>query len=234
MANSLSDERIARGMAAQSAGRRQRIGKGEKLVGWKVGFGAPAALEKLRLEKPLVGYLMDSGVVTSGSAVPIDGWVKPVAEPEIFVEMGRDLRGGASAAEAASAIAAIGPAIELADLSFVPEDVERILSDNIFHRHVILGRRDVDRHGARLDGLTGVVGRNGAVQASSTELEANTGEIIGIVRHVADLLADMGEGLRAGEFIICGSVVPPIFVEREDESVEFDLQPIGSVSVRFK
>jgi 2-keto-4-pentenoate hydratase len=62
---------------------------------------------------------------------------------------------------------------------------------------------------------------------------ANTGEPIGLVRHVADMLAAFGERLRAGEFIITGSVVPPVFIEDKDESVRFELAPVGSVSVRF-
>lgn len=233
MTKSLNNARIIRGMAAQSAARWRCVGDGARLIGWKVGFGAPAALEKFQLEGPLVGYLLDSGVLASGSRVPVSSWVKPVAEPEIYVEMGADLRGGASRMEVAFAISSMGPAIELADLTFTPDDVERILSNNIFQRHVILGHCDTARHGARLDGLSGVVMRNNVPHATVTDLEVNTGEIVGIVRHVADLLADLGDGLRAGEIIICGSVVPPIFVESGDESVAFDLKPIGSVSVRF-
>lgn len=234
MGANLADPRIARGMAAQNASRVQRVAEGGKLIGWKVGFGAPAAMEKLRLENPLVGYLLESGIVESGASVSLKDWTKPVAEPEICIEMGADLPGGASVEKVMSAIAAVGPAIELADLTFVPDDVEKILSDNIFQRHVIFGERDRSRRGGNISGLTGIVTRNGSAHASTTDLEANTGAILGIVRDVADLLDGLGGRLRAGEIIICGSVVPPIFVEPSDQSIDFDLQPLGSVSVRFR
>ena len=40
-----------------------------------------------------------------------------------------------------------------------------------------------------------------------------------IVRYVADLLARSGEKLRAGDFIIAGSVVPPIQLDAHDEEI---------------
>ena len=43
------DPRIARGMWAQLALRAKRIAAGDKPLGWKVGFGAPAAMKKLEI-----------------------------------------------------------------------------------------------------------------------------------------------------------------------------------------
>ena len=65
------------------------------------------------------------------------------------------------------------------------------------------------------------------------DLETNIGEIIGIVRHVADVTAALGDGLRAGQFIICGSLTAPMFLEPGETGIEFDLDPIGGISVRF-
>ena len=52
--------------------------------------------------------------------------------------------------------------------------------------------------------------------AQASDLEANTGDLVDLARHVADVLAAFGERLRAGEIIICGSVVPPLFTEPHD------------------
>jgi 2-keto-4-pentenoate hydratase len=40
--------------------RQARLDAGETSLGWKVGFGAPAALERLGLDAPLVGFLTGS------------------------------------------------------------------------------------------------------------------------------------------------------------------------------
>jgi 2-keto-4-pentenoate hydratase len=233
MTAALADARIAAGMRSQIEARRRQIAAGARPIGWKVGFGAPAALEKLAIAAPLIGFMLDRNVLAPGATVSLAGWVKPAAEPEIAVEMAADLPGGGARSAAADAIGAIGPAIELADVTFPPEDVATILAGNIFHRHVLLGPRDRGRKGGRIDGLHARILRNGAAHADTTELETNTGRLVDIVRHVADLLAEFGEQLKAGEVIIAGSVIAPIFLGPDDRTLDYALDPIGSVAVRF-
>ena len=50
--------------------------------------------------------------------------------------------------------------------------------------------------------------------------DAETGQIVGYVT------------LRAGQIVITGSIVPPLWVEASEEIV-FKLDPVGSVSIRF-
>src|SRR5262245_38691215 len=152
---STSDPRIARGMEKMLRLREGRLKAGHKPIGWKVGFGAPTALQRLGLQAPLVGFLTDKALLASPARVSIAGWTKPALEPEIAVYMGADLSGPPERGRTRAAIAAIGPAIELADVEFPPDDVEAIVAGNIYNRHVILGRADTSRAGCRLDGLTG-------------------------------------------------------------------------------
>jgi 2-keto-4-pentenoate hydratase len=233
MTDARADARIAAGMRTQLALRRRAIAQGARPIGWKVGFGAPAALAKFAISGPLIGFMLDRNMLAPGATVSLAGWVKPAAEPEIAVEIAADLPGGGSRAAAADAIGAFGPAIELADVTFPPEDVEKILAGNIFHRHVLLGPRDRSRQAGRTAGLHARVKRNGAVHADTTELEANTGKLVDLVRHVADVLAACGEQLKAGDVIIAGSVIAPIFLGHEDRALDYALDPIGSVAVRF-
>ena len=226
------DLRIARGMAAQLRRWHEVRKNGEQALGWKVGFGAPAAMEQLNITAPLVGYLTDRAKLASGAAVSLAGWTKPAAEAEIAVYLGKDLPGGASRDAVKNAIAGLGAAIELADVEFPPDDVEAILKGNIYQRHVILGPCDKTRAGCALDGLTAVVVRNGSEIARMTDTQGATGELIGIVRHVADILSAYGERLRAGQVIITGSVIPPLWVAAGEE-LTFHLEPVGAVSVRF-
>src|SRR3954447_2287347 len=107
--NAWDDPRIARGMEKQFGERRARIAAGEKPLGWKVGLGAPPAMERLKIKAPLVGFMMQKSLVPNASTVSLAGWAKPVAEPEIAVHMGSDLPGGADRAATAAAIAALGP-----------------------------------------------------------------------------------------------------------------------------
>ena len=189
-------------------------------------------MERLRINAPLVGFLMNNALLSSGSTLSISGWKKPVAEPEIAVHLGRDLPAGADRNLAIAAIAALGPAIEVADVDHPSDDVEGTLACNIYQRHVILGRNDATRAGGMLDGLSGRVLRSGAEIANTTDLQALTGQLIDIVRHVANLLAVFGETLQAGQIIIAGSIIPPIWVEPGEEIV-FELSPVDTISIRF-
>jgi 2-keto-4-pentenoate hydratase len=157
-----------------------------------------------------------------------------VAEPEIAVHLGRDVAAGSDRETAVAAIAGISPAIELVDVHTPPQDPERILADNIYQRHVVLGGDGPARAGARSDGLTCRIIRGGAETARTSDPQANTGEWVEIVRHVADLLAAFGETLRAGEIIITGSVVAPLALEPGEDGLAFEVDPIGNVAVRFQ
>src|SRR5215207_9415774 len=119
--NARDDARIARGMEAQLKLRRERLAAGDAPLGWKVGFGAPAFLERFKIGGPLVGFLTRNARIEPGGTVSLAGWSKPVAEPEVAVHVGRDLAAGADRAAVAAAIAGISPAIELVDLHTPPE-----------------------------------------------------------------------------------------------------------------
>lgn len=230
MSTAHRDPRILRGMEKQLGDRQARLDAGEKPLGWKVGFGTSAAMELLGIDAPLIGFLTDKALLPSGGTAAIGGWKTAVAEPEIAVYLGNDLAAGSDRQTAQAAVAAIGPAIELADVQFPPEDVEAILAGNIYQRHIILGRADSSRAGCVLEGLVSRVYHNGMQIAETTDSQAVTGDIIGIVQHVANLLSALGARLRVGELIITGSLVPPIPIASSEE-LRYTLDPVDTIAI---
>lgn len=231
--NTHYDSRVLRGMEKLLAARQKRLDEGEKSIGWKVGFGAPASLKSLGLVMPLVGFLTDKVLVRPNSTLSVAGWTKPAAEPEVAVYLREDLPAVSDRETAGAAIGALGPAIEVADVNFPPQDIEAILAGNIYNRYVILGKSDDSRAGCNLDGLVGRVYRNEQEIAAVTDLQEMTGNFIDIVQYVANLLLSMGETLRAGEVIITGSIVPPLWIESTEE-VRYELGPIDTLSVKLE
>ena len=73
------DLRIAGGLTTQLARRRARVAAGERPIGWKLGLGAPAMLEKFTLKAPLVGHLFQGGVLASGATDVTLSWGDPIA-----------------------------------------------------------------------------------------------------------------------------------------------------------
>jgi len=226
------DDGISRGMAAQLELRTRLLQEGDAALGWKVGFGAPAAMEKLGIKAPLVGFLTENARIASGSILSIAEYQQAVVEPEIAVHMGADLPAGADENTVRAAIAGLGPALELADVTFAPDDVERILSGNIYQRGVILGPMDSGRAGVNLNGLSAHLVQNDIEIASTADMEANTGTITDIIRQVANFLAEFGMCLAAGEVVIAGSIVPPVFVNNPC-GIDYTLAPFDTIGVRF-
>jgi len=220
-------------MRAQLALRAERLRSGDRPLGWKVGFGSPAAFTRLGTRAPLVGFLTESARVEDGGTVSLDGWTRAAAEPEVAVHLCADLAGGAHADAARDAIAGVGPAIELADVAFEPDDVEAILAANVFQRHVVLGAHDPGRAGGSLAGLAGRVALDGEEIARTEDLEALTGGLVDLVAHVADTLAACGERLRAGDVVIAGSFVPPLDAE-PGRALAVELVPGAGVRVGFR
>jgi 2-keto-4-pentenoate hydratase len=223
------DPRIERGMLAQLTERRRRIEAGEAPLGWKLGMGVPAAMAKIGTDAPLVGYLLAPARVDDGGTVSLDGWSNPKLEPEIAVHMGADLAAGASRSDAEAAIAGLGVAIELVDLDPDADDPEAILAADIFQRHVLLGPVV---EGAGAAGVSARIEHNGEEAATAADATEATGDPVDLVLHVADTVGAVGETLRAGEVVICGSVVPALTVAAGD-TVEVQLEPLGRLGVNF-
>jgi 2-keto-4-pentenoate hydratase len=204
-------------------------------IGWKVGFGAPAALELMQITAPLLGFLTDATVLESGAAVDTSTWERGIVEFEVAVYLGVDLGPGASPDEARTAIAAVGPAIELANINLPVNaaGVEDILAGDIFHEAVIFGEPSRGRAGLDINGMAARILIDGAERAATADLEAITGPYPWIVTTVADTLAANGELLRSGDVIITGSVVPPIPVTEGGEFT-FALDPFDPISVRVR
>jgi 2-keto-4-pentenoate hydratase len=221
---------LTRRLRRQLEMRSDLLAAGARPVGWKAGFGAPDWLEKFGLDGPLVGFLTDASIITDDDRADISRWTRAVAEPELAVTIGVDLAPPIDAEKTRAAIASVGPAIELADIDPPPKTVEEILAGNIFHRSVVLGRSDPGRAGGDLTGLEARVGVDGDERARTNELETLTGRVVDVVSHLASVLAAHDELMKAGDVVICGSVVPPIPLT-PSARVVFELYPMSPISV---
>jgi 2-oxo-3-hexenedioate decarboxylase len=223
---------VARGIDRQLASIRQRRARGETIIGWKLGLGAPAVREELGLPGPLVGFLSSAAVLPSGWCVPVDGWVKPALEPELAVHVGPGVVAPDERSKATPAIAGVGPAIEIVDIDVPREDLEAVVGGNIYQRHVILGPADPGRAGGDSTGITGSVTRGGDEVSRSDDPTALTGSLHALTAYVARWLSAIGERLEPGQVIICGSIVPLIFANPGEEFV-YRCDPHGELAVSF-
>ena len=215
----MADERITEGMKHQLADLRRTLDRDERPLGYKLGFGTEQAMKNLGTDAPLVGHLVTANRLESGAVVDISNWGNPKLEPEIVARAGEQ-----------GEITAIGAAIELVDLDTGISDPQAILEANIFQRHVLLGpvSEGADPAEAKLTVLV-----DGEEVATADDVTAATGDLDGLVEHVAKTLKAAGAELERGDMVICGSIVPALDIA-PGATVEVRLPPLGSLVVNFE
>lgn len=207
---------VERGTAALLMRRREILAQSAQPLGWKVAFNVPEIQQRLGIDRPLAGFLTTDGLLEDGATWSLKDDGPVVVESEVAVEVGDDAR----------SIAALLPALELADPPDLELELEQILAGNIFHRAVAFGPRVETREpGAARILVNGEEQHALGAEQAAANLDA-------MVEAVAGRLADAGEELRAGERIITGVLAPPHTAEPGD-TVRLELEALGGVELRF-
>jgi len=196
--------------------RREIVAQGAEPVGWKIGFNVPKTQERLGIDGPLTGFLTTDGLLEDGGTWSLDDGGPVIVESEVALEIGADGR----------SIAALFPALELADEPDLDLEIEQILSGNIFNRAVAFGPRVETREpGAARSLVNGEEHHTVPADQTGERLEA-------MVRATAARLAAADEELRPGDRIITGIIAPPHEAAPGD-TVRLELEELGGVELRF-
>lgn len=211
---------------------KSRTQAGQKQIGWKLGFGSPAALKALNTSKPLIGALFDAGGLESGSTTDVSEMTKPLLEAEIAAHISSDIPKNATKEQITNCVASLVPAIELVDFHKPPSDAETILSDNIFQRGwVILP----STNSGWSDGATGLeirIRQGEETWEPATDIEAKIGQITDGLIECNRVACALGRGIIKGDIVLLGSVIPP----HPSNGTEFSVSipGIGEVSLNFQ
>jgi 2-keto-4-pentenoate hydratase len=207
----------------------RRRAAGSSRIGWKIGLTAKAIQEQFGLHEPVFACLLADGLIQSGHAFRFEELVKPGFENELCIVLGRDLTADTTPQDVAAAVAAVYPAFEIietrGDLS---GQLALAIADNGQQKAFVLG----SPVGAEaLPELSTVRVR---VRINDTEVATAYGEAVlghpyNAVAWLATKLAQFGETVRAGDYIMSGSFTRQFPLSRSDRfEAEFD--GIGSVS----
>jgi 2-keto-4-pentenoate hydratase len=212
------DPRLESALGVQLGHWRRTLVAGAERVGWKLGVG-----DRERIGPgPVIGHLTSATRLEAGAAFRAGGAVALHADAEIALEVGWDVDPDADAGTAREAIAGYGAALELVDLGAPSEDPEGIVAANVFHRAFALGRSS---RSLPAGGVEGKLIVNGTPRAAAVA----TVDPVEAVRTVARLLGSLGEGVRAGDRVITGSVVQVPIAPGDD--VIADLGGLGRIQL---
>ena len=218
----MTDQRIENGMRNQKTLFKKSIARGDKQVGWKLGFGSESGKKNLGIVNPLVGFLLSSGKLSNNSTIDISTWAVPLAETEIAIYFDQDIE---EVIDYKEVVTTFGPAIELADLSFEPKDPEKILNCNIYQKNFIMGERK------QLNDLRALTAKvNDEVVTDLSKLTGTLDELL--PSFIETALKTYGKILK-DQFVIMGSVVPPIRLVT-GQTVAYELQGFSTLGISTK
>lgn len=225
---------IADGYAVQSALRQRFLAQGHKLIGWKAGLTSKAKMKQMGVDVPSIGFLTDKMARPENSAISVGDLVHPRVECEVAFVMKDALHGpNCTRADVLAATDYVLPAVEIIDSRFsgFKFDLASVVADNGSSARFVGGGRPRYAEDLDLRTLGAVLEKNGEIVAigASAAVMGHPAEAIAML---VNILAELGEHLPAGSFVMSGGITEAIAVKAGD-SVIARFQDLGSVSMRF-
>ena len=206
-----------------------RARDGDARVGWKVGLTAAAIQQQFGFHEPVFACLFASGRIDSGHRFTHADLIRPGFENEVCFELAEDVEPGASLERIAVATRAIRPALEIIETrGDFTRDVALAMADNGQQKAFVVGAAVPFRD------LREVVARvriNGAEVASGSGA-AVLGDPRESLRWLAAKLAQFGERLRGGDYVMAGSFTRQFPIAAGDR-IETEFVGIGTVGASF-
>jgi 2-keto-4-pentenoate hydratase len=204
------------------------------LAGYKIGCTTPVMQQYLKIDHPCAGGVFAARVYRDAACLRHGAFVRVGVECEIAVLLGRDLprRDRPYApAEVAPAVEACAPAVEIVDdrwLDYGAVDTPTLIADDFFNSGCVLGPP------CRFDPALDLASVRGAMSVNGRGVGRGTGtDALGSPLHALAWLASARGGLKAGEFVLTGSMVQTYWAARGD-TCAVELEGLGAACVSFE
>ena len=218
----------------QWAIRERKIARGNRMIGLKMGLTSYAKMKQMNVETPIYAFLADYFALCDGCEVKTDELIHPKVEAEIAVVTSKPLYGpGCHVAQVLDAIDSVMPAVEVIDSRYrdFKFDLISVIADNASSSRFVTGGNVRDVKTLDLKNLGVVLEKNGEVVEVGAGA-AVLGHPAASIAMLANMLAERGEHIPAGTFIMTGGMTAAVAVEKGD-SVTARYQDLGTISMTF-
>lgn len=222
------------GYAVQHALRKRFLAAGRRLVGWKAGLTSRAKMIQMGVNAPSIGFLTADMARPESSAIKTSDMVHPRVECEVAFVTKALLQGpGCTRQQVLDATDYVLPAVEIIDSRFAgfKFDMPSVIADNGSSARYVAGGRARYAGDVDLRTLGVVMEKNGEIVATGASA-AVLGHPAEAIAMLVNILAEQGEVLPAGSFVMSGGITEAIAVKPGD-SIVARFQELGSVSMRF-
>jgi 2-keto-4-pentenoate hydratase len=223
--------------AIQTRWTTMRLGRGEKIVGRKIGLTSKAIQTQLGIDEPDYGNLWQSSYYEAKNGkvnIPAGDFLQPRIEGEIAFLIGKSLREpDITAEQILEATEACAMGIEIVASRIADWKIKLVdtIADNASYGGFTLGPWDPHMKNADLGALAMTVKRNGELAAEGAGAAA-LGHPARSTAWLANKLLDFGVSLEPGDIVISGGITKMLPVRTGDE-FEFSLTGQPDLTVSF-
>lgn len=202
----LPDATIADAYAIQTVQLDTLLGRGHTLIGHKIGLTSLAMQKQLGVDSPDFGFVLDNMVFDAGADIPVSTFISPKVEPELAFRINKDLGIDTTLDDVKGAIEAIYPAIEIIDSRIENWDIKLIdtISDNASCGAIVVGATPFEIDLDQLPAVSCTLAIDGEDKVSGEGKDV-MGHPLEPLAWLARVLAEQGDGLKAGQIILTGS-----------------------------
>jgi 2-keto-4-pentenoate hydratase len=207
-------------------------------VGYKIGCTNAAMQDMLGVPHPAMGRIHEAGCHRPGAVIDAAGLQMPGAECEIAVRIGADVPAAAAPydrATIADFISACMPAMEIVDNrhgDWRTVAAAIMAADDFFHAGCVLGAEAADWRTLDLSALDGRIVVDGDVRQTGRSDQV-MGHPFEAVAWLANTLGARGATLKAGDFVMTGTIAPVHWIESTPCEVAVEIEGLGAVPARF-
>jgi 2-keto-4-pentenoate hydratase len=205
-------------------------------IGYKVGLTSQAMQTFCGIDHPIAGVVLARRKHSSGATVRRADFGRLGLEFEIAVQFKSDVLHAATphtAGTIAPHVGGVCAAIEVVDdrdADYAGLDVRTVVADNSWNSGIVVP--EFAAHWPDLQNVRGTATKDGQPIGEGYGRDI-LGHPFNSVAWLASHLAAQGEGLKAGQIVMTGSVMKTIF-PKEDATYGFSLDGLGTVSVTVR
>lgn len=228
------DFTIADAYDVQRSMLKNYVDAGYHFSGRKVGMTSLAMQEQFDIDEPDYGYLFEEFKFQNGSQINIGQFIDPMVEAELGFVLKEDLIGGnIEAKDVLSATDYIVACMEIIDARTQHFDtcIADSIADNASFAAYIVGDEIIKPFERDLS-LVGMVVEKNNKQVTTSSGASVMGNPVNAVAWLANKMIDFEEPLKAGEFILSGSFISAIPVQKNDV-INVKYGGFGDLKVEF-
>lgn len=230
--NRASDLSAEAAYRVQNLITQQRLSRGARLIGRKIGLTSVAVQKQLGVAQPDYGMLFADSAYCSGASLAPSTFLQPKAEAEIAFVLKRDLhQQPVSIVDVIGAVDYAVAAIEIVDSRIKDWDISLFdtIADNASFGALVMGTQPVPLADLDLENCKMVLTENGHTVSEGVG-SACLGNPLNATLWLARVMLEAGRPLSAGDVVMSGAL-GPMQVMRPGCRYQAIIEGLGQVNV---